>query len=397
MLTLSSRSATLSNFAAASGPEHLLLSENASLPEVLAAERAYIVRRSPVPSTFGTYVAFSDKPELARAIPASARLALLPTDFSYLGDGDVVRVTPQTNAVRTVYRRRSGQNFILTTERCNNYCLMCSQPPKRDDDSWLVDDILRLLPLIDRSTPELTLTGGEPTLLGEQLFRILEACKSWLPETAIHILSNGRAFADASYARKYAAVAHHDVMVGIPLYSDIAGLHDYVVQADGAFDETIRGILNLKALGQRVEIRVVLHQQTYRRLPQLAEFIARNLRFVDQVALMGLEMTGFTRANLTDLWVDPISYQSELSDAVEHLTLHGVRVWIYNHQLCILSRELWPFARKSISDWKNEYMPECKGCSMMADCGGFFSSARLRYSDHIKPFTSKEIASSSSR
>jgi len=186
-------------------------------------------------------------------------------------------------------------------------------------------------------------------------------------------------------------------MVGIPLYSDIAGLHDYVVQADGAFDETIRGILNLKALGQRVEIRVVLHQQTYRRLPQLAEFIARNLRFVDQVALMGLEMTGFTRANLTDLWVDPISYQSELSDAVEHLTLHGVRVWIYNHQLCILSRELWPFARKSISDWKNEYMPECKGCSMMADCGGFFSSARLRYSDHIKPFTSKEIASSSSR
>ena len=45
-------------------------------------------------------------------------------------------------------------------------------------------------------------------------------------------------------------------------------------------------------------------------------------------------------------------------------------------------------AAKSISDWKNEYMPECDGCSEMTRCGGFFSSAKLRYSDHIRPFTS---------
>jgi hypothetical protein len=125
----------------------------------------------------------------------------------------------------------------------------------------------------------------------------------------------------------------------------------------------------------------------------LAEFITRNLRFVDQVALMGLEMTGFTRTNLADLWVDPASYQAELTSAVEHLTAHAVRAWIYNHQLCILSPSLWPFARKSISDWKNEYMPECEGCSKMADCGGFFSSARLRYSDYIRPFATVPVSS----
>ena len=55
--------------------------------------------------------------------------------------------------------------------------------------------------------------------------------------------------------------------------------------------------MNLKRLGQKVEIRVVLHKQTYRRLPQLAEFLTRNLLFVNHVALMGLEITGFTRAN----------------------------------------------------------------------------------------------------
>jgi His-Xaa-Ser system radical SAM maturase HxsC len=175
-------------------------------------------------------------------------------------------------------------------------------------------------------------------------------------------------------------------MVGIPLYSDVSHLHDFVVQAKGAFDETVRGILNLKSLGQRVEIRVVLHQQTYRRLPQLAQFIARNLRFVDQVALMGLEMTGFTRANLAQLWIDPIDYQNELEQAVDELVAHGVQTSIYNHQLCLLPERLWPFARRSISDWKNEFMPECAGCAKIDQCGGFFSSAKLRYSDHIKPF-----------
>jgi MoaA/NifB/PqqE/SkfB family radical SAM enzyme len=81
--------------------------------------------------------------------------------------------------------------------------------------------------------------------------------------------------------------------------------HDYVVQSVNAFNETVRGILNLKSLDRRVEIRVVIHKQTIDRLVRLCEFIARNLLFVDHVALMGLEITGFTRANLDDLWIDP--------------------------------------------------------------------------------------------
>ena len=49
-------------------------------------------------------------------------------------------------------------------------------------------------------------------------------------------------------------------MVGIPVYAAEAGRHDYIVQAAGAFDDTIRGILNLAALGQCVEIRIVVQR-----------------------------------------------------------------------------------------------------------------------------------------
>jgi His-Xaa-Ser system radical SAM maturase HxsC len=292
MLTLGSRNVQFRNFSELDGPEHLVVTEQATLPVILRTKRAYVVRMAPVPDGFQTYIVFESNADAIASIPLMARVILLAPEYEYLSDGDVIRVTPRTQSVRALYRKRSPQNFLLVTERCNNFCLMCSQPPKRDNDSWLVKDILGLLPLIDRSTPELTITGGEPTLLGGGFFEILAACKSWLPETGIHVLSNGRKFADIGFAKRYAEISHPDVMVGIPLYSDISSLHDYVVQADGAFDETIRGILNLKRLGQRVEIRVVLHKQTYERLSMLAEFIARNLRFVDQVVLMGLEMTG---------------------------------------------------------------------------------------------------------
>jgi hypothetical protein len=134
-----------------------------------------------------------------------------------------------------------------------------------------------------------------------------------------------------------------------------------------------------------IEVRCVIHKQTFERLPQLARFIVRNLPFVSQVVLMGLEPTGFTRANLSALWIDPVDYQAELSAAVAELNRSHVRVMIYNHPLCLLKRELWPFARRSISDWKNLYLPECDCCEARSECGGFFSSASLRHSDYVRP------------
>ena len=357
-------------------------------PRALRSREAFLVTEENLPDGFGIYLALAKDAAALSRLPPEARYVILPNEFHYLADGDVLRLWPKSNGVRILYRRNSFHNHFLLTERCNHYCLMCSQPPKNIDDSWIVDDVLAAIPLIDPSTQEIGFTGGEPTLLGDAFFRILRAMKSYLPKTAIHILSNGRLFATPEFARSYADIRHFDMMIGIPIYSDVSTIHDYVVQSDGAFDDTIRGILNLKRYRQKVEIRVVVHRQTYARLPQLAEFLVRNLTFVDHVALMGLEITGFTRANLDSLWIDPADYQAELYRAVSFLADSRMHVSIYNHQLCVLDRRLWPFARKSISDWKNEYMPECEGCREKENCGGFFASAKIRYSDHIRPLSS---------
>jgi His-Xaa-Ser system radical SAM maturase HxsC len=310
----------------------------------------------------------------------------LPT--SHLSEGDVV-VISERGYVRTLYRRDSPHNFIFATDRCNSYCLMCSQPPRDADETGIVERHLRLIDLIDPETKELGITGGEPTLLGEGLIRMIAACRDRLPRTALHILSNGRAFANQQFARAISEVTHPDLMIGVPLYADVDVTHDFVVQSRGAFRETVRGLHRLGAAGVRVEIRVVVHRATVDRLPQLAEYIYRNLTFVSQVALMGLEITGFTIPNLDTLWIDPADYQHQLRTAAMFLAARGVRVAIYNHQLCTLDRELWPFAVRSISDWKNEYLPECERCLARQMCGGFFASAveRRRFSREIHPLT----------
>jgi His-Xaa-Ser system radical SAM maturase HxsC len=308
---------------------------------------------------------------------------VLGPEFAYLSDGDVIRVEPVRDAIQTLYRRGSRSNSLLVTERCNNYCVMCSQPPKDHDDSWIVDDLMQAIPLMSPDTPEIGITGGEPTLLGQRLVELVQHLRDHLPRTAVHILSNGRGFASGGLAGALARLRHPDLMIGIPLYADVPEHHDYVVQARGAFDETIRGILNLKREGVRVELRFVIHAETYAGLPAFARFVARNLLFVDHVALMGLELMGFARTNLDALWIDPLDYQRELREAVETLDRSGLRVSIYNTPLCVLPPELRRLARASISDWKNTYMDECNGCGLRAQCGGFFASSALRRSRGI--------------
>jgi His-Xaa-Ser system radical SAM maturase HxsB/His-Xaa-Ser system radical SAM maturase HxsC len=309
----------------------------------------------------------------------------IPKELEYLSAGDIVRVNLRAGEIRVLYRRNSPHNTLFFTDRCNSRCLMCSQPPRAVEDGYLVEEILTAIPLMSPCTRELCITGGEPTLLGKRFLDVIEATKRWLPDTSLHVLSNGRLFT-VRFAGEIVGIGHPNLMIGIPLYSDIGSKHDFIVQAKGAFDETVRGITNLARCGQQIEIRFVIHKQTFERLPQTARFIARNFPFVTQVALMGLEMMGFAKANLNALWIDPAEYQAQLCAAVTELSQSRIKVMIYNHQLCLLARQLWPFARKSISDWKNIYMPQCKECSIQESCGGFFASAKLRCSKRIKPF-----------
>ena len=320
-------------------------------------------------------------------LPVSMGYANTPVlsvpSVAHLAPGHIVSIEPRSGMVLTVFRPESRHNVVFTTERCNSNCLMCSQPPKDIDDSWRIQEHLRVLSLIETPPQFLCITGGEPTLLGDGLIQILAEIRNRLPSTSVQMLTNGRSYKNAAFAAKVASVKHPQLVSAIPLYADVAGVHDYIVQAPGAFDETVEGLYNAAEAGLVVEIRVVLHKQSIPRLMQLAEFIYRNFPFAAHIAFMGMEHMGYVKKNWDLLWVDPVDYMPVLEDAVTFLWQRRMNVSIYNLQLCLLPQSLWQIGRKSISDFKNEYVDECKGCSQRDHCAGLFSSQLRNYSSHI--------------
>ena len=311
---------------------------------------------------------------------------LISEKLSHFEEGDILRVFRNTGSTRILVKKKHRQNPILLTERCNNYCVMCSQPPRDIDDSYLIEEALSTISLMAQDTPEIGFTGGEPTLLGDGLIRLFNRAKNMVPHASVHCLSNGRQFKDAEFTRKVAEVGHPDLMFGVPLYADNSADHDYVVQAEGAFDDTVKGLLNLRRFGIKIEIRCVLHSATVDRLPDLARFIARNLIFVDQIAFMGLEAMGFGKSNFTTLWVDPNKYAAKLEEAISILRNAGCMTKVYNLPLCVLGSESRACAVRSISDWKNEYLPACDSCTAKSSCCGFFASTKHHYEKLVTPF-----------
>ena len=309
----------------------------------------------------------------------------LPDTLSYLAPGDIVALSPDGSRIRVLWRVAAPTNSLLLTERCDNYCVMCSQPPKDRMDPWLVRRAQEVVQLLPPGDHRIGLTGGEPTLLGDDLLFLLTAIQARHPTASVHLLSNGRAFGEPGRAAAIAAIGMSDLMLGIPIYGAEAETHDAVVRADGAFDETLRGLVRLAEHGVKVEVRVVLQQQTAGELMAIAEFLSRNLPYVDQVAWMGLEMMGFARSNRDSVWIDPRTYAEDLADAATYLARSGLRSLIFNHPLCVLPHRIWPQAVRSISDWKNDFLPVCSDCSVQDRCGGLFSSGLAEAEGFVEP------------
>lgn len=287
--------------------------------------------------------------------------------------------------MRNSFDIHSNDNALFTTAMCSNRCLMCCQPPsEKNDIDALWAKNLKLIDTAPKELPSIGITGGEPTLLGERFFELVRQIRMTLPETEIHILSNGRAFADKQFTRQLGEIGPEKILLGIPLHSDNQIDHDLIAGAKGAYTETLLGLYNLARWSFDIELRVVLTKLNYQRLPKIAHFIYQNLPFVKYISLMGLEYAGYTIKNAEQVWIDPVEMSNTLNEATLYLASAGLDVSIFNLSLCVLPKIIWPFARKSISDWKTSFKPFCEHCLVKNECCGLFATSR-RNSDYLKP------------
>lgn len=274
----------------------------------------------------------------------------------------------------------SNSNVLFVTNQCNNHCIMCCQPPKKGDDlSFFFEQNVALIKSAPKETKEVCITGGEPTLAGKQFIELISLVREALPNTDIHILSNGRSFIDNDFTHQLKVAGGDKVFVGVPLHSDYSKDHDIISGAKGAFTETMLGLYNLADEGVPIELRIVINRLNYSRLKNMADYIFKNLSFVSWVALMGMEDTGLATSNANKVWVEPIDYITQLCEAVRFLAEWNIPVAIYNIPLCLLPEDYHQFASQSISDWKTKYLDICNDCSVKEYCCGLFSTSKKTY------------------
>jgi len=299
---------------------------------------------------------------------------MLISSFWRLHEGDLAFIDFEKGLFEIAWRSQSSSNSVLITEQCNHRCLMCSQPPKPTDDfNWRVklDLLAEVLP---ENSDVLCLTGGEPSLyldkLAAPVSRLIQK-----DIRGVSILSNG-ALLRRSNIRTFAeAVDPHKILWCIPLYSHLPSIHDQIVASNGAWYKTLEGMQNLHEEGFAIQVRFIPLKQNQLGIAEYLEFINSSLSFVQQLVIMGLEVTGYAVGNLSDIAPDFAHVTQELHKAEVLLRRLPMEVNLFNLPLCLLPTSLHRYSVNSISDWKNFYPQECDACDLKQSCAGFFSTS----------------------
>ena len=270
----------------------------------------------------------------------------------------------------------SGDDAVLfVTSNCNSNCIICpSSYTSRKNGS--VDRLSLLLEQIDyfqSDISHITITGGEPLMLGNGLFTLLAKCKHKFEFTKFLLLTNGRGFSNRKFALSFANSAPNNIAVAIPIHAANAQDHDTITQVEGSFKQTIIGTKNLIQLGFIIEIRIVVNRLNFKQMLDIAGFLLDEFVGGFKVYFIGLEMTGNAAIIANDIWISYNESFSAIKPAVDFLVLNGIDVELYNFPLCSVNRGYYSICARSISPEKVfKEGSECESCSLTNACGGVF-------------------------
>jgi sulfatase maturation enzyme AslB (radical SAM superfamily) len=253
---------------------------------------------------------------------------------------------------------------------CNNACVMCTNAPAMRRMSRWPFSLYKLMEnLEDKKAASVVITGGEPTL-NNYLLRFIKWLRDSRGARHITLLTNGRKFSSAAYARRFLSVAPK-AHLAVSLPAGVPALHDAVTRVKGSFMETSRGLRNIAALKspeQALEARIVLTARNAAKAGATVKWLLANIPGLDFVTLVYPEYEGAMQAS-PEL---AITY-GQCLPALEAAALaakdfDGLRFYHFPH--CVLPRALRRFALRSLSSEELHRGAACAKCAASKDCGG---------------------------
>ena len=284
------------------------------------------------------------------------------------------------------YNDSIDDNYFFITGKCNSNCVMCPSPEfsRKKSNTTPIFELLQLAKHIPSDTPHLTVTGGEPFLMGEDIFDFFRFAKEKFVDTEFLLLTNGRAFAIDKYMQKFCETSPERIVVAIPVHGSCQETHDAITRANGSFYQTMIGIKKLISKGFSVEIRLVVNKLNVNDFENISNLIIRELKGISYVSIIAMEMTGTARANLEQVWIPYKKSFSIIASSIRKLIENGVDIKLYNFPLCTVERPFWTLCEKSISENKVRFAECCSSCSYKNACSGVFSGTLQLVEDELE-------------
>ena len=281
-----------------------------------------------------------------------------------------------------------NDNTLYITDKCNSNCIMCpmAEPVRRNGHNTPFEILKELVHYMPENMEHITITGGEPFIIGDSLFDLLSMLKHGQKAYSYLLLSNGRVFSNHEYCTKFAESVPESFLVGIPLHGHTAEIHDAISQAPGSFAQTTRGITNLLSTkSTSIEIRIVINRINAPYMTDIARFICKMFPGIDSVKFMGMEMLGNAIVNSEKVWIPYEDAFAQIKPAIDYLVQNSVDVAIYNFPLCFVAPSYWNICAHSITEYKIKYADACTNCKEKSACGGMFTGTDKYLSDQVKP------------
>lgn len=310
--------------------------------------------------------------------------------FDYVDmDLDIDDIFYIDNGRVSLYHKGDDYHYcIFITNQCNSNCIMCpdSEGLRRRKSNITVEKLLEQIRVFPDNIGSIDITGGEPTLLKNRLFDIIEEIYIKYNDINLMMLTNGRSFASRDYANNMYKFKNKNIKLEIPIHSNDSNIHDTISGCEGSFVQTIEGINNLHDIGIEIGIRIVVSKVNYDHLDKIIGYIAKNLSFVSKVNIIGMEVMGNAFKNKDKVWIEFEELKYPLQKAVRKCFMAGIEPQLYNFPLCLFERKYWTCYRRSITPNKIKYMEKCDLCTAKDYCGGFFNSTILNTKFSCKPF-----------
>ena len=223
---------------------------------------------------------------------------------------------------------------LALTYRCNNQCSHCYNARPRQYPELSVEEWHQVIDrLWEIGIPHIVFTGGEPTLVRH------------LPELIAHaerngqitgINTNGRRLKDPEFVQRLvdAGLDH----VQITLESHDPAIHDEMVAAPGAWQDTVAGLRNVLQTRLFVMTNTTLLTNNAHRLAETLDFLAET--GVPTVGLNALIYSG--RGEQVGTGLPESSLPALLELAREKTQASGQRlIWYTPTQYCHFDRYRW--------------------------------------------------------